>query len=137
MKCPECVFDCRNKDVLCNQLRSHNIYACDFKSNSLHSLNGHVKIHKQKDFKCSECEDTFKTHIKLSNHMKIHTGGLSIDSVKDTAIPSSQENAILNSNAGKRCLSASPEVCDDKKVLRNSNNRKDFFWGLAAQSIQL
>ena len=126
--CSECDYECRNKDILINHLKSHNVYACDkceFRGTASKGLGAHNKLHKRKQFKCTICEYTANTYSKLNIHMRSHSGEvITAESLLELVQSRSSDKSPLAQNKGKRNLSVSPEANTDNKLTCNGNNNK-------------
>ena len=95
--CSICKSNFKSKSELCKHLRVHSIFACekcDYTNNSLHGLNGHIKIHSEKKYDCTICAFKGNSVNNLNNHMKTHLG--------DEICTASQRN--------KRDYSINPEI---------------------------
>ena len=118
VECTECEYKCKNVDILNSHLKSHNIYVCytcEFKGKTQQALAAHIKVHKQKSFKCSNCDYVCTTLAKMNAHKKDHSTG----EVSHIEIVNKAKNTPSNNKSGKRDLSISPEVTDANRKTAN------------------
>ena len=88
-------------------------------------LAAHIKIHKQKTFKCSKCEYKCTTLTKLNAHKKDHIEVISDETALAIVNDIDSENTPLINKMGKRDLSISPEgIGTDKKTSEILKSRK-------------
>ena len=131
LHCTECNYECTNKDVLLNHLKSHNVYACDkcdFRGISSKGLTAHKKMHRRKQFECSKCDYSGNTYSKLNIHMITHNNSSeeerNAELLLDVLSSQTSCKTPATSNTAKRGLSVSPEVVNDKKLLDNNSSTK-------------
>ena len=101
-----------------SHLKSHNIYVCytcEFKGKTQQALAAHIKVHKQKSFKCSNCDYVCTTLAKMNAHKKDHSTG----EESHIEIVNKAKNTPSNNKSGKRDLSISPEVTDANRKTAN------------------
>ena len=125
-KCKECDYLCKNEDVLINHLKSHNIYVCNkcaFEGKTQQALASHLKIHKQKSFKCSNCDYVCTTLSKLNAHKKDHaTEDIIVETLSEKI--NNAKNTPSNAKANKRDLSISPESTEtDRKTVKKTKSK--------------
>ena len=83
----------------------------------------HLKIHKQKSFKCSNCDYVCTTLSKLNAHKKDHaTEDIIVETLSEKI--NNAKNTPSNAKANKRDLSISPESTEtDRKTVKKTKSK--------------
>ena len=103
-----------------------SIYVCDkceFEGKNQQALASHLKIHKPKSFKCSNCDYVCTTLSKMNAHKKDHvTEGIIVETLGEMI--NNDKITPSNTKANKRDLSISPKSTEtDRKTVKKTKSK--------------